>query len=335
MQHLLKFQNCDVYVSDAAWADMTRKKESLPIYKTKSPKELLNLVHDLDTTKVQKALILGQTFVTQGAMAIRQHLKSMKAFDKAAQARFAATGQWPTSALNSLPTDGLNATLTVNQIFDFSPVGQGLQKYFHLGFSDPAYLERVQKVGAVLEKMVGRFKTGFKLELLTAAEVKGWNGRAFPSKLSDRDGILDFFGDPQKQYHEPRKYVSEYEKMQLPIDYVAFCPREDVARTIAHEMSHIAALTQDVLYKHESFSKNEDDRNMSDGKMIPLGIAVPGRTKPMQPLSGVQRDRRGIGRTSDLVDSATYVHNADSYAWFSRRMLKVMNPETYKLMKGA
>jgi hypothetical protein len=69
--------------------------------------------------------------------------------------------------------------------------------------------------------------------------------------------------------------------------------------------------------------------------MMPQGIAVPGRAKPMQPLTGVARDRKANVRSSDLIDSATYVHNADSYAWFSRRMMKDLQPVDFQKFKQA
>jgi hypothetical protein len=96
-------------------------------------------------------------------------------------------------------------------------------------------------------------------------------------------------------------------------------------------LSHIAALIEDVLYKHESFAKNENERLTPDGKMTQTGITAPSRAKPLMPLAGIERDRQVKGtRGANLIDSSTYVHNADSYAWFARRMMKANNPSPTK-----
>jgi hypothetical protein len=136
---------------------MNTKKSSLPIYQNMPSLELLRIVHDLQGKQVRQVLLFAETMSIAAVKAMAAHLNSLKAFDKTAQARFAATGQWPASALNSLPSDGHNASLTVDEIFGFSTVGMGLQKYFHLAFADPAHQDRTQRVAEVFQRIRDRF----------------------------------------------------------------------------------------------------------------------------------------------------------------------------------
>jgi hypothetical protein len=102
-------------------------------------------------------------------------------------------------------------------------------------------------------------------------------------------------------------------RIEISFDYVieSIMSYTDIARTIVHEASHKWAFTKDVLYKHQTFVKTNCAGEQEQEK-----IRIPGREKELMPMTGFE------GKTDNLITAERWLENADSYAWFARRMFK-------------
>jgi hypothetical protein len=220
--------------------------------------------------------------------------------------------EYPTA---NVATWGLARSMPENP--DHSQVGQGLVKYFNLkyrektGSLNPHYWRHVHGILTVFSKIKNGLSAPYKLEL-GAFGVKGrvlgkGEQRAPVSPIRATFGFADEWG------HVPYDGYRSMGRIEISFDYVieSIMFPTYIARTIVHEASHKWAFTKDVLYKHQTFVKTNCADDSEQEK-----IEIPGRTKDLMPMTGFEGD------TDNLIAAERWLENADSFAWFARRMLK-------------
>jgi hypothetical protein len=201
---------------------------------------------------------------------------------------------------------------------DHSEVGQGLIKYFNLkyftkpGARNPQYWRYVHGILAVFSKIQKGLSAPYNLEL-DLFEVKG---RVLGMKADQAvpvSPIRATFGFVDEWGHVPYNGYQSMGNIQIAYQYLLESVKwpTEIARTIAHEASHKWAFTKDVLYKHDTFVKMKQADEADQEK-----IKIPGRKKDLMPMTGFE------GKTDNLIAPERWLENADSYAWFARRMAK-------------
>jgi hypothetical protein len=196
---------------------------------------------------------------------------------------------------------------------DFTPVGLGLMKYFSLEVAKPRYWDQVLGVLKVFRKIQVGLGAAYKIELGSHDSWRGWvkgkdRGRAAVSPIRATFGFADEWG------HVPYDGPARQGRINVALEYLIDdrTTYDQLARTIVHEASHRWAFTKDVLYKHASFGAiGSTDDPLEQDK-----VRVPGRAKILMPMKGYDLQAGGT------IADERWLENADSYAWFARRMWK-------------
>lgn len=233
---------------------------------------------------------------------------------------------------NSKITDASDTDL------DFTEVGLGLLKYFNIERATYVFLDKaktderdywhlIEGIIKVYETIQRALSNEYKIDLGGSLNAN-WRGRVGGMDMGKVDAgaspIRLNFGFPDEWGHKEFKGFSEYFDIELNYEGYVCAPGvqyDQIARTIVHEASHRWASTKDVLYKHQSFHKDDQFKKTplpaSDLKIRAQNtIIVPGRNKPFIPMLGREKSE------TNLVPPERWLENADSYAWFARRMWK-------------
>jgi hypothetical protein len=222
-----------------------------------------------------------------------------------------------------------------NVELDHSEVGQGLVKYFNLKSSKVEYWKFVQGIVRTFMEIKTNLTNGYTLILADLNTKVGERGRVERSNrqitpASDADSFRKRFGFVTNRFGrvDENGHVLYYEQywtigdIQISVEWVCDQAKppeaEAIARTIVHEASHKWAFTDDVLYKHESFAKLPDDHPDFKYRDRQETIKIPGRDD-LLPIMGMETD---YDEQPVLITVERLLENADSYAWFARRMRK-------------
>jgi hypothetical protein len=233
---------------------------------------------------------------------------------------------------------------------DLSEVGQGLLKYFNLRTSGPNYWTHIHGVlRTYVEIRAGLTNSNrYKLILATLNTAAGERGRverynrefqpltgadAFRRRFGSfvastyRYGFVDEYG--HFKYYERYGLIGDINiSVEWVCDRAALPAADAIARTIVHEASHKWAFTEDILYKHESFAKlpADNEEKIEHGHFqkkfeLPMqkDIDGGGTIRSLMPMMGVEKD---INDKIQPLTAERLLENADSYAWFARRMWK-------------
>jgi hypothetical protein len=197
---------------------------------------------------------------------------------------------------------------------DHTEVGQGLVKYFHLKESDPScptYWPYIHNIVAMFTKIQAGLTRGYTLKLWELEE----RGQVRGLKSRDAIGVSEIrqtFGF-NNEYGNRQYFPTNYSNSPIEIGYEWVKDAQNnpswLARTIIHEASHKFAATKDILYKTKRFPT---------GQIFPID----GRTKGLLPMMGYVESEEEPEYENVLVDPVRLLENADSYAWFARRMSK-------------
>jgi hypothetical protein len=133
------------------------------------------------------------------------------------------------------------------------------------------------------------------------------NGRRYPSVRSVQTSDLRKSGG-DRDYHPLRQgdieINAEWVREALETSFVA--------RTIVHEASHKWAFTKDILYKHN---------RSTDASVKRVTFPERGDKKVLLLMAGLVEEVEQT-ETGQRVVAERLLENADSYAWFARRMSK-------------
>jgi hypothetical protein len=137
-----------------------------------------------------------------------------------------------------------------------------------------------------------------------------------------------------------------------------FTKAEEIARTLVHEASHRFAQTKDILYKqsslgarlkeddkqemqrlpgeskaefdeHRRFAKDVIQEMSAAAQITSRALAGDGRAEVKLRQTGLQKDLVSLApKSGPEILPVQWLENADSYAWFARRVWKRMgSPE--------
>ena len=235
-------------------------------------------------------------------------------------------------------------------------VHDGLSKYFHL-----KHQPLDKRVSGAVARGITRVFLNIEEGLATETEIslksfpgKYWGG---VSPVSDAKNpgtkaspIREIFGFADEYGHVdwkglggPVMFSTAWLKRPPASDKVS--KTEEIARTLVHEASHRFAHTKDILYKDSSAGssiKVEDNElsmmDIDDGwrmarkdMMARAGaLSMEGRTampsKPKIFLTGGPKPLMSINPKSEMpaIAAEQWLENADSYAYFARRVWKRM-----------
>jgi hypothetical protein len=206
-----------------------------------------------------------------------------------------------------------------------------------------------------------------EIELRTFLDTKTWAGVSPEGKersghsaspIRAEFGFTDEFGHtPWKGLGGPIMLNTHW--LKRPAEE-GFKKMEEVARTLVHEASHRFAQTKDILYKQSSLGarlKEEDKLEMqrlpkpgesqvefdeyrgfakeyiqqksAETQITSRAIAGGGRAEVKQRSTGLQKALVSLApKSGPEIQPVQWLENADSYAWFARRVWKRMgSPE--------
>ena len=217
---------------------------------------------------------------------------------------------------------------------DQTEIGQGLVKYFSLRSSETNYWNYVEGILKTFLKIRTGLSHPYTVRVRILAE--GERGRVMRSGTPtpfNVSPIREAFGFLHEWDHQPWLSYRIIGNIELSPKWVCSGKPDEVARTIVHEASHKFAYTNDVLYKHETFAKREEEWGSADvAKKAAAELArakvsdIPGRTKPLVPMMGFEGGHPDPGEEPQVIGPERWLENADSYAWFARRMYKRAQP---------
>ena len=172
------------------------------------------------------------------------------------------------------------------------------------------------------------------------------------SRIRSAFGFTDEYGHvPWKELGGPILLSTSW--LKRPVDSDKYSKQEEIARTLVHEASHRYAGTRDILYKDASFgaelkkvdaqlggrtkqpgesSKDFDTDRMLNRQLVQEQSALASITSRAIRSSGPEK-MRAVGIKKDLISMAPkqgkpaiapelWLENADSYAYFARRVWK-------------
>jgi hypothetical protein len=235
-------------------------------------------------------------------------------------------------------------------------VDNGLHKYFHLVRQD---LSRKIDGSAVrgIQRVFVQIREGLEdvqnctIQLWSFVDQRIW--AAVKDDRKERPGstaspIRATFGFSDEYGHVPWKGMQgpillSTTWLKRPPESIEILKNEEIARTLVHEASHRFAGTRDILYKAESFGtdlKAEDEYLAEQGATESDKSYIRDRSAParitdraLPPSTPGSEKMRAVGIKKDLVSIAPkmgkpsvapelWLENADSYAWFARRVWK-------------
>jgi hypothetical protein len=221
-----------------------------------------------------------------------------------------------------------------------------LVKYFNLRSSETNYWKYVQGILQTFLKIKIGLSSAYTVSVRTLDE--GERGRILRSIPTLQPGasaspIRQAFGFLHEWDHQDWVSYRHIGNIELSPQWVCSGKPDEVARTIVHEASHKFAYTNDVLYKHETFAKRknwelDDVAQKAAAELAQKAAAelaqkaaaelaratisdIPGRTKALVPMMGFEGGHPGFEEPQVIVPER-WLENADSYAWFARRMYK-------------
>jgi hypothetical protein len=231
-----------------------------------------------------------------------------------------------------LLTGGLANDPNVQGDPDYTEVGKGLLKYFNLTSDDDQYWQYIDGIRVTFAIVLRNLQQPYNLILSDMKDRGRVKNKQLRSQQSELREIRKRFGFQTEWDHT--SYVPlQHEDIEISTWWVRDAPSaREVARTIVHEASHKWAQTTDVLYKHQSFAgaepPNDPNRKRNRSERIygpeygrQLRIRMPGQPRFFLPMMAFE----GKDDPNDpdvLIDTEKWLENADSYAWFARRMYK-------------
>jgi hypothetical protein len=214
---------------------------------------------------------------------------------------------------------------------DHTEVGKGLLKYFNLTSANAQYWRYINGIRATFIIVLENLKQPYKLILSNMEDVGRVWGRPdslHPVLVSPIRQRFGFRGQWDHKYYFPLTQ----EDIEISPVWVRDAPSaREVARTIVHEASHKWAFTTDVLYKHQSFAEIVSLRGVRKHPLTAMHpsqmrIRMPGqpRFSLFLPMMGFEAkvDPDDDDEADVLIPTERFLENADSYAWFARRMFK-------------
>lgn len=229
-----------------------------------------------------------------------------------------------------------------------------LAKYFSLEPSSPDYVNCIDMVVEVYDKIAAGLANNLEIVVFNPVARKDWAGNdkpvtalgfvpmQKPEKKDDYKNFLDMKRelvavDPNASHAYWGKLGSG--KIHVSLSLFINGGHENgpdaIARTLVHEASHKFAQTKDHLYKHQSplIAEGGDSVTADGNKLIgvrPSSVAKRGTTYqdgkpvahgPVLPMVGEVK-KPGAKDMVKVTGFHQFIENADSYAWAARRIWK-------------